>query len=508
MEKITIIDFGSQYTQLIARRIRELNVYSEIIPFSNFSKIDSNTKGVILSGGPCSVLDQNSPKINTLNFRGKIPVLGLCYGAQLIAFQDGGRILKSKIREYGRATLNFINNDILMDGVNLESQVWMSHGDTISVVSKKSKILASTKDVKIAAFCLENEDTFGLQFHPEVYHTKDGVKILNNFLTKICDCSQNWNMDSFIKNSVSSLQSKIGTEKVLLGLSGGVDSSVAALLLSKAIGENLFCFFINNGLLRKNEFHDVLKSYELIGLNIKGIDSEDVFLDALKGVSDPELKRKIIGNKFVEIFEKEASQIQGVNWLGQGTVYPDVIESVSATGGPSAKIKSHHNVGGLPEKMKLKIIEPLREIFKDEVREVGKNLGLDEKILNRHPFPGPGLAIRIIGDVNKKNLSILREVDHIFIQSLKDSGLYRKVWQAGAMFLPIKTVGVMGDERTYENVVSLRAVTSTDGMTADWAHLPVEFLSNVSNRIINKVKGVNRVVYDISSKPPATIEWE
>ncbi len=508
MEKITIIDFGSQYTQLIARRIRELNVYSEIIPFSNFSKIDSNTKGVILSGGPCSVLDQSSPKINTLNFRGKIPVLGLCYGAQLIAFQDGGRILKSKIREYGRATLNFINNDILMDGVNLESQVWMSHGDTISVISKKSKILASTKDVKIAAFCLENEDTFGLQFHPEVYHTKDGVKILNNFLTKICNCSQNWNMDSFIKNSVSSLQSKIGTEKVLLGLSGGVDSSVAALLLSKAIGENLFCFFINNGLLRKNEFHDVLKSYELIGLNIKGIDSEDVFLDALKGVSDPELKRKIIGNKFVEIFEKEASQIQGVNWLGQGTVYPDVIESVSATGGPSAKIKSHHNVGGLPEKMKLKIIEPLREIFKDEVREVGKNLGLDEKILNRHPFPGPGLAIRIIGDVNKKNLSILREVDHIFIQSLKDSGLYRKVWQAGAMFLPIKTVGVMGDERTYENVVSLRAVTSTDGMTADWAHLPVEFLSNVSNRIINKVKGVNRVVYDISSKPPATIEWE
>ena len=508
MEKITIIDFGSQYTQLIARRVRELSVYSEIIPFSNFSKIDSNTKGVILSGGPCSVLDQNSPKINTLNFRGKIPVLGLCYGAQLIALQDGGGILKSKIREYGRAKLNVINNHNLLNGVNLESHVWMSHGDTISVISKKSKILASTKDVKIAAFCLDNEDTFGLQFHPEVYHTQDGVKILNNFLTKICNCSQNWNMDSFIKNSVSNLKSKIGAEKVLLGLSGGVDSSVAALLLSKAIGENLFCFFINNGLLRKNEFYDVLKSYELIGLNVKGIDSEDVFLNALKGVSDPELKRKIIGNKFVEIFEKEASQIQGVNWLGQGTVYPDVIESVSATGGPSAKIKSHHNVGGLPEKMKLKIIEPLREIFKDEVREVGRNLGLHDKILNRHPFPGPGLAIRIIGEVNKNNLSILREVDHIFIQSLKDFDLYRKVWQAGAMFLPIKTVGVMGDERTYENVVSLRAVTSTDGMTADWAHLPVEFLSNVSNRIINKVKGVNRVVYDISSKPPATIEWE
>ncbi len=508
MEKISIIDFGSQYTQLIARRVRELSVYSEIIPFSNFSDVDSDTKGVILSGGPASVLDANSPKIKTLNLRRKIPVLGLCYGAQLIAHQEGGRVLKSKIREYGRAKLNFISNHTLMKGVNLDSQVWMSHGDTISNVSEKSEIIASTSDVKIAGFSFQNENTFGLQFHPEVFHTTDGTKILDNFLTKICNCTQDWSMDSFINNSVPNLRSKIGNEKVLLGLSGGVDSSVAALLLNKAIGGNLFCLFINNGLLRKNEFDNVLKSYQNIGLNVKGVDSEEVFLNALKGVSDPELKRKIIGGKFVEIFEEEASKIGGVKWLGQGTVYPDVIESVSATGGPSAKIKSHHNVGGLPEKMNLKIIEPLREIFKDEVRKVGRSLGLDERILNRHPFPGPGLAIRIIGSVNRKNISMLREVDYIFIKSLIDCNLYKDVWQAGAMFLPIKTVGVMGDERTYENVVSLRAVTSTDGMTADWAHLPVDFLSKVSNEIINKVKGVNRVVYDISSKPPATIEWE
>jgi GMP synthase (glutamine-hydrolysing) len=371
-----------------------------------------------------------------------------------------------------------------------------------------SQIIASTIDVEIAGFSFNNENTFGLQFHPEVFHSTDGVKILDNFLNKICNCSKSWNMDSFINKSIIDIKSKVGNDRVLLGLSGGVDSSVAALLLSKAIGNNLFCFFINNGLLRKNEFNEVLDSYKSIGLNIQGIDSENIFLDALHGVSDPELKRKIIGNKFVEIFEKEANKLGGVKWLGQGTVYPDVIESVSATGGPSAKIKSHHNVGGLPEKMNLKIIEPLREIFKDEVRKVGKNLGLDDKILNRHPFPGPGLAIRIIGEVNKTNISILKEVDYIFIKSLIDYDLYKDVWQAGAMFLPIKTVGVMGDERTYENVVSLRAVTSTDGMTADWAHLPVEFLSKVSNEIINKVKGVNRVVYDISSKPPATIEWE
>ncbi len=395
-----------------------------------------------------------------------------------------------------------------MKNVDSGSQVWMSHGDTISNISTNSQIIASTVDVEIAAFSFNNENTFGLQFHPEVFHSTDGKKILENFLTTICDCSRSWNMDSFINKSIFDIKSKVGSDKVLLGLSGGVDSSVAALLLSKAIGDNLFCFFINNGLLRKNEFDDVLNSYKSIGLNIQGIDSEDVFLDALNGVSDPELKRKIIGNKFIEIFEEEANKIGGVKWLGQGTVYPDVIESVSATGSPSAKIKSHHNVGGLPEKMNLKVIEPLREIFKDEVRKVGKNLGLDDKILNRHPFPGPGLAIRIIGGVNRYNLAVLREVDHIFIKSLIDHDLYKDVWQAGAMFLPIKTVGVMGDERTYENVVSLRAVTSTDGMTADWAHLPSDFLSKVSNKIINKVKGVNRVVYDISSKPPATIEWE
>ena len=508
MEKILIIDFGSQYTQLIARRVRELSVYSEIIPFSNFSEIDFNTKGIILSGGPSSVTNSNSPEIKTLNFRGKVPVLGLCYGAQLLAHQAGGRILKSEIREYGRAKLNYIGESPLMKNVNLESQVWMSHGDTISSLSGNSKIIASTNDVKIAGFSFQNENTFGLQFHPEVYHSSDGAKILENFLTDICECSKSWNMDSFINKSILDIKSKVGTEKVLLGLSGGVDSSVAALLLNKAIGDNLFCFFINNGLLRKNEFNNVLNSYKSIGLNIQGIDAESDFIDALNGVSDPELKRKIIGNKFVEIFEEEAKKIGGVKWLGQGTVYPDVIESISATGGPSAKIKSHHNVGGLPEKMNLKIIEPLREIFKDEVRKVGRSLGLDSKILNRHPFPGPGLAIRIIGEISKENIEILREVDHIFIQSLIDNELYNDVWQAGAMFLPIKTVGVMGDERTYENVVSLRAVTSTDGMTADWAHLSVDFLSSVSNKIINKVKGVNRVVYDISSKPPATIEWE
>ena len=508
MEKIVIVDFGSQYTQLIARRIRELSVFSEIIPFSSFSDIDSQTKGVILSGGPCSVTDPNSPKINTLKIRKKVPVLGLCYGAQLLADQENGEILKSEIREYGRAKLNFVDSFSLMSDVNLNSQVWMSHGDTISSISSKSKVIASTEDVKIAGFSLNNENTFGLQFHPEVYHTTDGVKILDNFLTKICKCVKSWNMDSFINKSILDIKTKVGDDKVLLGLSGGVDSSVAALLLNKAIGNNLFCFFINNGLLRKNEFNDVLNSYKSIGLNIQGIDSKKNFIDALSGVSDPELKRKIIGNKFVEIFEQEAKKIGGVKWLGQGTVYPDVIESISATGGPSAKIKSHHNVGGLPEKMDLKVIEPLREIFKDEVRKVGANLGLAKGILDRHPFPGPGLAIRIIGEVNKKNLEILREVDHIFIKSLIDNKLYNDVWQAGAMFLPIKTVGVMGDERTYENVVSLRAVTSTDGMTADWAHLPANFLSTVSNKIINKVNGVNRVVYDISSKPPATIEWE
>ena len=436
-----------------------------------------------------------------------IPILGLCYGAQLIAKIYGGEVVRSKNREYGRAKLNFISdNSVLMDGLEQNSQVWMSHGDTIFKLPRQ-KIISSTEDVKIAGFSFDN--IYALQFHPEVYHTDHGSKIIGNFLFNICLMSKDWTVDSFIDSTIDSIKNKIGNDKVILGLSGGVDSTVSAALLSRAIGNNLFCFFINNGLLRKNEFNEVLNSYKSMGLNIKGVDSEDDFLNALDGVSDPETKRKIIGKKFIDIFERESKKIGDVKWLGQGTVYPDVIESISATGGPSATIKSHHNVGGLPEKMKLKVIEPLRKIFKDEVRKIGHSLGVKKEILQRHPFPGPGLAIRIIGEVNKKRINILRQVDFIFINGLKEDGLYNKVWQAGAaMLLAVKSVGVMGDERTYENVVALRAVTSTDGMTADWAHLPNDFLAKISNEIINKVSGVNRVVYDISSKPPATIEWE
>ena len=508
-EKVLILDFGSQYTQLIARRVRELNIYSEIHPYNKDIKIDSDVKAIILSGSPFSVRDENSPKplFDTLSLN--VPVLAICYGAQYLAHSNGGEVSPSKIREYGRANLSFFDeSSILFNGVSLNSQVWMSHGDTITRLPDKFELLASTNEVQIAAYKINNKDIYGLQFHPEVYHSKDGHKLISNFLMNICNCSQDWTPNSFIDSTIADLKAKLGNDKVVLGLSGGVDSSVAAVLLDRAIGKNLFCIFVDNGLLRKNEFEAVLSQYKGMGLNVKGVDAKQGFYDVLKGINEPEKKRKAIGAKFIDVFDQEAGLIEDVKWLAQGTIYPDVIESVSATGGPSATIKSHHNVGGLPEFMKLKIVEPLNLLFKDEVRRIGKALAMDDSILSRHPFPGPGLAIRILGDITPEKVSILQEVDHIFISSLKKEKLYDKVWQAGAIFLPVQSVGVMGDERTYENVVSLRAVESTDGMTADWVHLPYDFLSKVSNDIINKVHGVNRVVYDISSKPPATIEWE
>ena len=508
-EKVLILDFGSQYTQLIARRVRELNIYSEIHPYNKNIKIDSDVKAIILSGSPFSVRDENSPKplFDTLSLN--VPVLAICYGAQYLANSNGGEVSPSKIREYGRANLSFFDeSSILFNGVSLNSQVWMSHGDTITRLPDKFELLASTNEVQIAAYKINNKDIYGLQFHPEVYHSKDGHTLISNFLMNICNCSQDWTPNSFIDSTIADLKAKLGNDKVVLGLSGGVDSSVAAVLLDRAIGKNLFCIFVDNGLLRKNEFEAVLSQYKGMGLNVKGVDAKQSFYDVLKGIKEPEKKRKAIGAKFIDVFDQEASLIEDVKWLAQGTIYPDVIESVSATGGPSATIKSHHNVGGLPEFMKLKIVEPLNLLFKDEVRRIGKALAMDDSILSRHPFPGPGLAIRILGDITPEKVSILQEVDHIFISSLKKEKLYVKVWQAGAIFLPVQSVGVMGDERTYENVVSLRAVESTDGMTADWVHLPYDFLSKVSNDIINKVHGVNRVVYDISSKPPATIEWE
>ena len=508
-EKVLILDFGSQYTQLIARRVRELNIYSEIHPYNKDIKIDSDVKAIILSGSPFSVRDENSPKplFDTLSLN--VPVLAICYGAQYLANSNGGEVSPSKIREYGRANLSFFDeSSILFNGVSLNSQVWMSHGDTITRLPDKFELLASTNEVQIAAYKINNKDIYGLQFHPEVYHSKDGNTLISNFLMSICNCSQDWTPNSFIDSTIADLKAKLGNDKVVLGLSGGVDSSVAAVLLDRAIGKNLFCIFVDNGLLRKNEFEAVLSQYKGMGLNVKGVDAKQSFYDVLKGIKEPEKKRKAIGAKFIDVFDQEASLIEDVKWLAQGTIYPDVIESVSATGGPSATIKSHHNVGGLPEFMKLKIVEPLNLLFKDEVRRIGKALAMDDSILSRHPFPGPGLAIRILGDITPEKVSILQEVDHIFISSLKKEKLYDKVWQAGAIFLPVQSVGVMGDERTYENVVSLRAVESTDGMTADWVHLPYDFLSKVSNDIINKVHGVNRVVYDISSKPPATIEWE
>jgi len=510
-ETILILDFGSQYTQLIARKVRELNVYCEIHPFNFIS--DSrfqikNYKGVILSGSPFSVRQKNSPQPDLKIIRGKIPVLGVCYGAQLLAHQSSGEVQPSKHREYGRANLSFVNNDsLLFKNISLNSQVWMSHSDTIASAPDNFEIVANTSDVKYAGFHIKGEKTYGIQFHPEVYHTSEGLTLLKNFVADICKCSQNWTPSSFIETTIAELQRKLGNDKVVMALSGGVDSTVAAELLHKAIGKNLHCIFVDNGLLRKDEFKNVLHSYKDMGLNVKGVDAKKAFYKALKGKRDPETKRKAIGKTFIEIFDKESHKIKGVKWLGQGTIYPDVIESISVKG-PSATIKSHHNVGGLPKKMKLQVVEPLNSLFKDEVRRVGRELGITETIIGRHPFPGPGLGIRILSDITEEKVRILQEVDHIYIEGMKNAGLYNEVWQAGAILTPIRRVGVMGDERTYENVVALRAVTSTDGMTADWCHLPYEFLSKVSNEIINKVKGVNRVVYDISSKPPATIEWE
>jgi GMP synthase (glutamine-hydrolysing) len=507
-EKILILDFGSQYTQLIARKIRELNVYCEIYPFNNFPLPDESVKGIVLSGSPFSVRDQNAPCPDLENIKGLKPVLGICYGAQYLAQHFGGEVVPSKTREYGRANLISLNSaDALFKGVEKGSQVWMSHGDTIVKLPSQFEITGSTSDVIVAAFHIKGEDTWGIQFHPEVYHTSDGTKILHNFAVDICGCSTLWTPGSFVESSVASLKEQLQDDKVILGLSGGVDSTVAASLLTRAVGKNLTCIFVDNGLLRKNEYENVLKAYHSLGLNVKGIDSSNKFLQSLEGVSDPEAKRKIIGSVFIEVFEEEALCIKDVKWLAQGTIYPDVIESVSVNG-PSATIKSHHNVGGLPEKMNLKVIEPLKLLFKDEVRRVGDVLGLPDNILNRHPFPGPGLAIRILGPMTKEKLNVLKEADEIFIEGLRKYGLYDKVWQAGVMLLPVQSVGVMGDERTYENVAVLRAVTSTDGMTADWSRLPYDFLGAMSNEIINKVKGINRVVYDISSKPPSTIEWE
>ncbi len=508
-EKVLILDFGSQYTQLIARRVRELNIFCEIYPYNKIPIITGDCKAVILSGSPYSVREENAPIPDLSQIKGKIPLLAICYGAQHLAHHFGGEVLPSNTREYGRANLSFVDTENqMMKDVAFNSQVWMSHGDTIASIPQNYKIIASTNDVKVAAYKIEEEQTYALQFHPEVYHSKDGATILKNFLVNICGCTQDWTPDSFVDSTVAELKEKLGNDKVVLGLSGGVDSTVAGVLLHKAIGENLYCIFVDNGLLRKDEFQSVLQQYKGMGLNVKGVDAKDRFYEVLKGVSDPEKKRKAIGNKFIDVFDDEAHKIKDVKWLAQGTIYPDVIESISATGGPSAIIKSHHNVGGLPDFMKLKIVEPLNTLFKDEVRRIGRSLAIDEGILGRHPFPGPGLAIRILGDITVEKVRMLQEADHIFITSLKESDLYNKVWQAGTMLLSVQTVGVMGDERTYENAVALRAVESTDGMTADWVHLPHEFLAKVSNEIINKVKGINRVVYDISSKPPATIEWE
>lgn len=506
-EQILILDFGSQYTQLIARRVRELNVYCEIHPFNHIPSITPDIKGIILSGSPCSVREENAPDVD-LSLFGKIPVLGVCYGAQLIAHKSGGSVLPSTIREYGRAKLTTVDhhNELLKE-ISLDSQVWMSHSDTIASIPDRFEIIASTPSVKVAAFRLKGEKLYGIQFHPEVTHTLEGKNLLRNFVVHICGCAQDWTPDQFVESTIEGLKTKLGNDKVVMALSGGVDSTVAAMLIHKAIGKNLYCIFVDNGLLRKDEFSQVLTSYKGMGLNIKGVDSKDKFYTSLKGLSEPEAKRKAIGKTFIDVFDEEAHSLTDVKWLGQGTIYPDVIESVSVKG-PSATIKSHHNVGGLPAKMKMKVVEPLNTLFKDEVRLVGKTLGIDPLILGRHPFPGPGLGIRILGEITAEKVKILQEVDAIYIAALRAHGLYEKVWQAGAVLLPVYTVGVMGDERTYEQVTALRAVISVDGMTADWAHLPHDFLSEVSSDIINKVKGVNRVVYDISSKPPATIEWE
>ncbi len=506
---VLILDFGSQYTQLIARRVRELNIYCEIHPFNKIPNNIDNFKAVILSGSPYSVRSEEAPHPDLSEIRGKKPLLAVCYGAQYLAHFSGGLVAPSNTREYGRANLSFVkDNETFFKNISTGSQVWMSHSDTIKNLPENGVLLASTHDVENAAYKIEGETTYAIQFHPEVYHSTDGTQLLKNFLVDIAGLEQQWTPNSFVESTVNGLKEKIGDDKVILGLSGGVDSTVAGVLLHKAIGQNLHCIFVNNGLLRKNEYENVLKQYEGMGLNVKGVDASERFLSALDGISDPETKRKTIGRVFIEVFDDEAAKVENAKWLAQGTIYPDVIESVSVNGGPSATIKSHHNVGGLPDFMKLQVVEPLRMIFKDEVRRVGASMGIDKELLGRHPFPGPGLAIRILGDITSEKVRILQEVDAIFIDGLKESGLYNDVWQAGAILLPVNSVGVMGDERTYEKVVALRAVESTDGMTADWVNLPYEFLQKTSNKIINNVKGVNRVVYDISSKPPATIEWE
>ena len=507
-EKVLILDFGSQYTQLIARRVRELFIYCEIHPYNNPPKDITSFKAVILSGSPFSVRAGDAPHPDLEEIKGKIPLLGICYGAQYLAHFFGGEVSPSNTREYGRAHLSSFNSkDSFFKGVSENSQVWMSHADTILTLPTDAERLGSTEDVSNAAYKFSNESTYAIQFHPEVFHSTDGKQILENFLVGIAEVKQDWTPDSFVEMTLKEIQEKVGQDKVILGLSGGVDSSVAAMLLHRAIGDQLNCIFVNNGLLRKNEFEEVLEQYSGMGLNVKGVDASDQFLDALDGISDPETKRKIIGKIFIDVFDAESQKVEGAKWLGQGTIYPDVIESISVNG-PSATIKSHHNVGGLPDYMKLKLVEPLRMLFKDEVRRVGKSMGMDAALLGRHPFPGPGLAIRILGEITREKVRILQEVDALFIQGLRKWDLYDQIWQAGAMFLPVNSVGVMGDERTYENCVALRAVQSTDGMTADWVDLPYAFLQKISNEIINNVKGINRVVYDISSKPPATIEWE
>lgn len=505
-EKIIILDFGSQTTQLIGRRVRELDTYCEILPYNKFPHDDENIKGVILSGSPFSVYDDAAFKVDLSEIRGKYPILGICYGAQYIAYTNGGKVEPANTREYGRAHLqSFQQNNVLFEGVKDNSQVWMSHGDTITYIPDSFTKVASTDKVEVAAYQINDEQVWGVQFHPEVFHTEDGTQILKNFVVKVCGCKQDWSPASFIESTVSELKQQLGNDKVVLGLSGGVDSSVAAVLLNRAIGKNLTCIFVDHGMLRKNEFRNVMRDYEGLGLNVIGVDASAKFFKELSGVTDPEQKRKIIGKGFIDVFDEEAHKIKDVKWLAQGTIYPDCIESLSITG---TVIKSHHNVGGLPEKMNLKLCEPLRLLFKDEVRRVGRELGMPEHLITRHPFPGPGLAVRILGDITPEKVQILQDADDIYIQGLRDWGLYDQVWQAGVILLPVQSVGVMGDERTYERAVALRAVTSTDAMTADWARLPYEFLGKISNDIINKVKGVNRVTYDISSKPPATIEWE